>query len=200
MQPAAQSEKWLKVAANLRADRKHNLAPHKPLLPLVAAELVHDLDADGKQLRVVKLTDDTFPRPRERERGVANRMRDVGNKTRYTAEKVRTLCASPDELRPRWADAGQRNFSLSASNGERAGVRCRKLQLSERGIDRRKAKGQKLNAKVTRFSAFRLQPSAFPHVPPISQHGNVNEIIGKFGGADRLRDAVNKLQALLYAA
>src|SRR5688500_18234579 len=40
---------------------------------------------------------------------------------------VQCLCtyASPDELRARWADAGQRAFSLSASNGERAGVRCR---------------------------------------------------------------------------
>src|SRR5512146_3322394 len=27
-------------------------------------------------------------------------------------------------------------------------------------------------------------------VPPISQHGNVNEIIGKFGGTDQLRNAV----------
>jgi hypothetical protein len=30
--------------------------------------------------------------------------------------------------------------------------------------------------------------------------GNVNEIIGKFGGADQLRNAVNQLQSLLYAA
>ena len=36
-------------------------------------------------------------------------------------------------------------------------------------------------------------------VRPISDHGNVNEIIGKFGGADQLRNAVNKLQSLLYA-
>jgi type I restriction enzyme R subunit len=28
--------------------------------------------------------------------------------TGYTVQKVRTLCASPDELRARWADAGQR--------------------------------------------------------------------------------------------
>lgn len=52
-----------------------------------------------------------------------------------------------------------------------------------------------------RTSAFNIQPSAFPAVlPPISQHGNVNEIIGKFGGAEQLRNAVNKLQSLLYAA
>jgi type I restriction enzyme R subunit len=37
-------------------------------------------------------------------------------------------------------------------------------------------------------------------VPPISQHGNVAEIIGKFGGTDQLRNAVNQLQSLLYAA
>jgi type I restriction enzyme, R subunit len=37
-------------------------------------------------------------------------------------------------------------------------------------------------------------------VPPLSQRGNVNEIIGKFGGADRLRDAVSQLQTLPYAA
>ena len=35
---------------------------------------------------------------------------------------------------------------------------------------------------------------------PISDHGNVNEIIGKFGGADQLRTAVSQLQSLLYAA
>ena len=28
-------------------------------------------------------------------------------------------------------------------------------------------------------------------VPPISQHGNVAEIIGKFGGTDQLCNAVN---------
>ena len=36
--------------------------------------------------------------------------------------------------------------------------------------------------------------------PPISQHGTPKEIIGKFGGADQLRNAVNQLQTLLYAA
>ena len=37
-------------------------------------------------------------------------------------------------------------------------------------------------------------------VRSISNHGNVNEIIGKFGGADHLRTAVNQLQSRLYAA
>jgi type I restriction enzyme R subunit len=178
----------------------------------IAAELVHELDADGKQLRVVKLTD-------------------------YTAEKVRTLCASPDELRARWADAGQRADILQ--------------QLAERGINFATVAAQAgqpdadpfdllchlaFNAPVLtrrqRADRVKRQQAAFFHyyqpeaqeilrdllekyardgelqftlpdvlkLPPISHHGNVNEIIGKFGGADQLRTAVNQLQSLLYAA
>jgi len=37
-------------------------------------------------------------------------------------------------------------------------------------------------------------------VSPISQHGNVPEIIGIFGGAEQPRNDVNQLQTLLYAA
>jgi type I restriction enzyme R subunit len=178
----------------------------------IAAELVHELDADGKQLRVVKLTD-------------------------YTAEKVRTLCASPDELRARWADAGQRADIIQ--------------QLAERGIDfptvaaqagkpeadpfdllchlafnapvlTRRQRADRLKRQHVAFFKF-FAPEAreilddllekyasdgelqftLPDVlkvRPISDHGNVSEIIGKFGGADQLRNAVNQLQSLLYAA
>ena len=37
-------------------------------------------------------------------------------------------------------------------------------------------------------------------VPPISRHGNVIEIAGLFGGPQQLRNAVDQLQSLLYAA
>jgi hypothetical protein len=37
-------------------------------------------------------------------------------------------------------------------------------------------------------------------IRPISDHGNVNEIVGKCCRADHLRTAVNQLQSLLYAA
>ena len=33
-----------------------------------------------------------------------------------------------------------------------------------------------------------------------SEHGNVKEIISIFGGAERLKEAVDQLQVLLYAA
>jgi type I restriction enzyme R subunit len=37
-------------------------------------------------------------------------------------------------------------------------------------------------------------------VAPIWRHGNVAEIVRKFGGPDQLRNAVTQLQTLLYAA
>ncbi len=37
-------------------------------------------------------------------------------------------------------------------------------------------------------------------VPPISEHGNVGEIVELFGGPERLRTAVTELETLLYAA
>ncbi len=50
----------------------------------IATHLVYELDADGRQLRVVSLTD-------------------------YTAEKVRTLSPSATELRRTWADPASRS-------------------------------------------------------------------------------------------
>src|SRR5208282_4419870 len=43
----------------------------------IAAHLVYELDPDGRQLRVIKMTD-------------------------FTAERVRTMCTGPDDLRQRW--------------------------------------------------------------------------------------------------
>jgi type I restriction enzyme R subunit len=178
----------------------------------IAAELVHELDADGRQLRVVKLTD-------------------------YAAEKVRTLCAGPEEFRARWADASQRAEIIQ--------------QLAERGIDYQQvalqagkpdadpfdllchlAYNAPLLTRRQRADRVKKDRAAFfdkfgpeargilddllekyatdgelqftlpdvLQIPPITNHGNVNEIVGKFGGADQLRNAINRLQSLLYAA
>jgi type I restriction enzyme R subunit len=178
----------------------------------IDTHLVYELDPDGKQLRVIKLTD-------------------------YTAEKVRTLCASPDELRARWADSAQRADVIN--------------QLAERGIDfqqlalqagkpdadpfdllchlafnapvlTRRQRAEKMKREQTPFFEM-YAPSAreilndllekyaidgeyqfvLPDVlkvAPIWRHGNVAEIVRKFGGPDELRNAVYQLQTLLYAA
>lgn len=178
----------------------------------IAAEMVHELDADGKQLRVVKLTD-------------------------YTAEKVRTLCTSPDDLRARWADAEGRaeiiqqlaergiDFaSIAAQTGQpdadpfdllchlafNAPILTRR-QRADRVKKQQSATFSYLKPEAQEILAHLLEKYArdgevqftLPEVlklPPISDHGNVNEIIGRFGGTDQLRTAVSQLQSLLYAA
>ena len=56
-----------------------------------------------------------------------------------------------------------------------------------------------LDKYSTHGTAQLVLPDAL-QVPPISQHGNVSEIIRLFGGTEKLRAAVTELQTLLYAA
>jgi type I restriction enzyme R subunit len=177
----------------------------------IAAELVHELDADGKQFRVVKLTD-------------------------YTAEKVRTLCASPDELRARWSDAGQRADIIQqlAERGidfQQVAIQAGKpdadpfdllchLAFNEPVLTRRQRADRMKKRQAAFFNYFAPEAREILNdllekyatdgelqftlpdvlkVPPISDHGNVAEIAQRFGGFEKLGDAVNKLQSLLYA-
>jgi type I restriction enzyme R subunit len=54
--------------------------------------------------------------------------------------------------------------------------------------------------KYVEYGAAQFQIPDILKVPPISQHGNVIEIAGLFGGPEMLRAAVGELQQLLYAA
>jgi type I restriction enzyme R subunit len=177
----------------------------------ISTELVYELDADGKQLRVIKLTD-------------------------YTAEKVRTLCSGLADLRSRWTNAGQRadilrqlaergiDYATVAAQAHRPDadpfdLLCY-LAFNAPVLTRRqradRVKGQEtaffayyspeaqeiLDALLEKYTSDGEIQFALPDMlklPPISRHGNVNEIINKFGGTEQLRTAVNQLQALLYA-
>ena len=55
----------------------------------IVAHLVHELDPNGKQLRVVRYTD-------------------------YAADTIRTLCPSAQDLRKRWANAAHRAEIIQA--------------------------------------------------------------------------------------
>ncbi len=59
-----------------------------------------------------------------------------------------------------------------------------------------------LSALLDKYADHGTAQFALPilQVPPISEQGNVMEIAAAFGGADRLRLAVEHLQDLLYAA
>jgi type I restriction enzyme, R subunit len=60
-----------------------------------------------------------------------------------------------------------------------------------------------LNALLDKYAEHGTNQFSIPDVltvPPISEHGNVVEIAIKFGGADKLMEAVQRMQELLYAA
>jgi type I restriction enzyme R subunit len=54
--------------------------------------------------------------------------------------------------------------------------------------------------KYTEHGVNELDDLHVLEVPPISRHGTVVEIAQAFGGADRLKAAVQELQRLLYVA
>ncbi|MGD0991743.1 MAG: DEAD/DEAH box helicase family protein [Gemmatimonadales bacterium] len=178
----------------------------------IAAQLVYELDADGKQLRVVKFTD-------------------------YTAEKVRTLYATAAELRVAWADPVQRaeiilklaergidfeELAVAASQPEadpfdllchvafnaplrtrreRAQrLRAEKKDFFERYGSEARAILDELLEKYAEHGAAQFTLPDALEVSPINRHGNVIEIASLFGGEQALRDAIQKLQTLLYAA
>lgn len=178
----------------------------------IAAHLVYELDADGKQLRVVKYID-------------------------YTAEKVRTLYPSASELREHWAVPEERAEIISRL--EERGINFDELAAAanqpdadpfdllchitfnaplrtrrERADRLRKEKkdffdqyGPEakaiLNELLEKYAEHGTAQFLIPDVlkvPPISDHGNVIEIATLFGGPDKLKHAITQLQTLLYAA
>lgn len=176
----------------------------------IAAHLVYELDADGKQLRVIQLTD-------------------------YTREKVRMLYRSPEELAAVWADTSTRSEVLAqlAERGiypddlaEQTGSqdadpfdllchlafnrplltrrqRAEKMRNGRRDFfdnyaeDARIVLDMLLNKYADHGSDEFSMPGAL-QTPPLSSLGNVSEIASRFGGAGAMARAVAELQEMLY--
>lgn len=177
----------------------------------IAAHLVYELDADGKQLKVVQYTD-------------------------YTAEKVRTLFTSTDELRNRWSDPLKREevllalsergidprtlseltghdeadpfdilchlaFSVPLKTRKERATAARKARpdlFSEYGKEAREI----LEALLVKYCELGPQQLVIPaglEVPPVSNYGNLMEISRYFGGPAKLKAAVDELQTLIYS-
>ena len=178
----------------------------------IVAHIVHELDPDGKQLRVVRFTE-------------------------YTADKVRTLYPSAPELREQWADPQKRSeiiqrleergidfdslatatnqpdadpFDILCHLAFNAPLRTRRERADRLRRDKKDFFDQYgpeakaiLNELLEKYAEHGTAQFVLPdvlHVPPISERGNVMEIAGLFGGPDQLRQAVTQLQTLLYAA
>lgn len=178
----------------------------------IAAQVVYELDADGKQLRVVSYAD-------------------------YARVKVQALYRSPEALESGWQNSTQRRIILDALAergidlqrlGEVSGVpdadpldllchlafngplrtrRERALRVSTNRQDFFDRYGPEartiLNDLLDKYAEHGLEQLKLPDVlklPPLSSHGNPSEIAVAFGGPAELREAVEELQRLLYAA
>lgn len=177
----------------------------------IAAHFVYELDANGKQLRVVKYTD-------------------------YAAQTVRSMWTSAAQLRAIWSNTKERALILEAldrhgivleelaenigqpeadpfdllcyvaynapirSRRERA-ERLRKIRVDF--WERFKPEAQKILEEILdkyiEYGTAQFKVPDILKVPPISSHGNVLEIANKFGGPDQMRIALDDMQHLLYA-
>ena len=178
----------------------------------VAHQLVYELDAQGKQLRVIEYTD-------------------------YTAEHVRSLFATAAQMRSSWADPLRRaevierledrgidfdRLAILAAHPEadpfdllchvafNAPLRTRRERadrlLKDRqdffdayGPEARSVLGELLE-KYANYGLAQFKMPDVLKVAPISEHGNVREIAELFGGVEPLRIAVERLQEAIYAA
>ncbi|MDR0996896.1 MAG: hypothetical protein LBL69_04440, partial [Zoogloeaceae bacterium] len=182
----------------------------------IVSEMVHELDAEGRQLRVVRYTD-------------------------YAAERVRALCCDWDGLHAAWLDAARRveiihalaergiDFTTLAEQAKQPeadpfDLLCH-LAFNAPMLTRRQRAERVKKEEAAFFARYGEEARAILDellekyadtgdlqiflpdklaetlkLPPISRHGNTAEIIEKFGGDVSLRNAVEQLQALLYAA
>ncbi len=178
----------------------------------IVAHIVHELDPNGKQLRVLKYTD-------------------------YAAESVRSIATTSADLRKRWANTEMRSeiivslnergidfeqlaeqtgqseadpFDLLCHLAFNAPLRTRR-ERAQRLKSERKDYFEKFSPEARQVLDELLEKYAehgdaqfvLPDVlkvHPISDHGQPAEIMKLFGGPTPLRRAVNELQELLYAA
>jgi type I restriction enzyme R subunit len=178
----------------------------------IAAHLVYELDTEGRQLRVVRFTDYTAEKVR----------------TLYpSAIELRSRWADPEQRSEVISLLGERGidfeelasaskqpdadpFDLLCHIAYNAPLRTRRERADRLRKDKKDFFDQYgpearaiLSELLDKYADYGTAQFIIPDVlkvPPISEHGNVIEIANFFGGPEKLKEAVNQLQTLLYAA
>ena len=178
----------------------------------VTTHLVYELDPDGKQLRVVRYTDyaaekvrDLVPTapelrvrwadPQQRSE-IIDRLRERGIDFTHLAEEARQPEADPFDLLCHLA------FNAPLRTRRERAQRLREARpdfFQRYGPEARQVLDELLEKYADHGDAQFLLPDVL-HVPPLSRHGTVADIVRLFGGPEQLRAAVSQLQAELYAA
>ena len=178
----------------------------------IVAHLVYELDPDGRQLRVVKFTDyaaDTVRTLCPSLIELHRRWTDADLRADIIA-KLEERGIDFEELRAATSEPNADPFDLLCyvafnapirSRRERAERLCKeKKDFFDRYSPEAKAVLNELLEKYAEHGTAQfIIPDALK-VPPISDRGNVIEIAALFGGPEKLKEAVDRLQTLLYAA
>lgn len=177
----------------------------------IAAHLVYELDAEGNQLRVVQFTDyagekvrtlftsadelqDRWADPLKREEVILE-LEERGIAFKALAEATGQPDADPLDLLCHLA------FDIPLRTRKERADYLRRNQpdfFDQYGPEAREI----LTALLDKYTDFGPSQFSIPdalQVPPISEHGNVMEIAKLFGGAPQMKQAVDRLQAMLYA-
>jgi type I restriction enzyme R subunit len=178
----------------------------------IASHLVYELDPDGRQLRVLKYSEyaaekvrtlyPSAPALRQKWANPAERSEII--------DKLAQRGISFDELAETAKQPNADPFDLLCHLAFNAPLRTRRERAQRLREERRdffdhygpEARAI-LNELLDKYADYGTAQFVLPDVlkvPPISERGNVIEIAKMFGGGDKLRDAVNELQTLLYAA
>lgn len=177
----------------------------------IASHLVYELDADGKQLSVVQYTDYTTGKVRmlfSSDDELRDRWADPVNREEVQAE-LEERGISFDELAEVTGKPDADPLDLLCHLAFEAPLRTRRERaeylrrnkpdfFDEYGPEAREI----LDALLDKYTDFGPKQFNIPdalQVSPISDHGNVMEIASLFGGAARMKAAVDKMQTLLYS-
>ena len=178
----------------------------------VAAHLVYELDPSGAQLRVVRYTDYAaesvrllYPTSKalhaawtdaEQRTAIVQRLAERGISFDHLAEAAEQPDADPFDLLCHLAF----NAPLRTRRERAQQLRARQPDVFTRhGPEGRAILEELLEKYAVHGEAEFVLPDVLK-VPPISNHGQVADIILLFGGPEQLRAAVTELQEQLYAA
>lgn len=178
----------------------------------VITEVAYELDADGKKLTVSRITDFTAEHVRTLYTGAAEMRKQWANPVKRNeiiqlleergidfdelAVAVKLKGADPLDLICHVAF----NTPLRTRDERVHELRIKRTEFFERYQPEARAVLYELLEKYAEHGTTQFTLPESLKVPPISQHGNIQEIASLFGGSDKLKQAIDELQSLLYAA
>ena len=178
----------------------------------IVAHLVQELDENGKQLRIVKFTDYTTEKVRSMYPSAAS-LRSKWSRAEERAEIIAALedrGISFEELAETLNQPDTDPFDLLCHVAFNAPLRTRRERAENLRRNKRdffdqyrpeaRAVLDEMLDKYIEYSTAQFQIPEILKVPPISERGTVPEIAAFFGGAEKMRSAVNEMQTLLYAS